>query len=236
MPHGGRLPAVLLPIPDCAVWVNTEVGVTVTQEATLRAEPRTVVGKKVKALRREGRIPGTVYGPVIEGSLNVSVDRRELERFYKAIGLNSLFTLEWDGRSQAVMIREVQVDPIRWNPLHVDFFAPNLRQELTAAVPVVLSEPSGDLVGIINQVVNEIQVKGLPADFPAHITADISGLTGAGQHVVAGDIQLPAGLELVAPADEVIVTVLAPTLAPETTEAAAEAEEAPAAEVAATEE
>jgi large subunit ribosomal protein L25 len=208
-----------------------------TQEATLRAEPRTVVGKKVKALRREGRIPGTVYGPVVDGSINVSVDRRELERFYKAVGLNSLFTLEWEGGSQAVMIREVQVDPVRWNPLHVDFFAPNLRQELTAAVPVNLSEPSGDLVGIINQVVSELQVKGLPANFPAHLTADISGLVEAGQHVVAGDIELPEGIELVAPADEVIVTVLAPTVAEgeeptEAAEAVAEGE-APAEEAAA---
>lgn len=203
-----------------------------TQQATLRAEPRTVVGKKVKALRREGRIPGTVYGPVVDGSINVSVDRRELERFYKAIGLNSLFTLEWEGGSQAVMIREVQVDPIRWTPLHVDFFAPNLRQDMTSSVPVILSEPSGDLVGIINQVVNEIQLRGLPVDFPAHVTADISGLTEAGQHVVAGDIELPAGLELVAPADEVVVTVLAPTVS-EGTEEAAEGE-TPAAEAPAT--
>jgi large subunit ribosomal protein L25 len=206
-----------------------------TQDATLRAEPRTVVGKKVKALRREGRIPGTVYGPVIDGTINVSVDRRELERFYKAVGLNSLFTLDLDGGSQAVMIREVQVDPVRWNPLHVDFFAPNLRQELTAAVPVVLSEASGDLVGIINQVVSEIQVKGLPADFPAHLTADISGLVAAGQHVVAGDIALPSGLTLVAPADEVVVTVIAPTVVEEEAEEAVAEGEAPSEEAAAAE-
>jgi large subunit ribosomal protein L25 len=210
-----------------------------TQQATLRAEPRTVVGKKVKALRREGLLPGTVYGPVIDGTINVSVDRREFERFYKAVGLNSLFTLEWEGGKQSVMIREVQVEPVRWAPLHIDFFAPNLRQEMTGAVPVNLSEPSSNLVGIVNQVVNEIAVKGLPADFPSHLTADISNLVEAGQHVVAGDIQLPAGLELVAPADEVVVTILAPTLAAEEeeTEAAAEGEaEAPAAEAPASEE
>lgn len=208
-----------------------------TQQATLRAEPRTVVGKKVKALRREGLLPGTVYGPVIDGTINVSVDRREFERFYKAVGLNSLFVLEWEGGKQSVMIREVQVEPVRWVPLHVDFFAPNLRQEMTGSVPVNLSDPSGDLVGIVNQVVSEIAVKGLPADFPAHVTADISNLVEAGQHVVAGDIELPAGLELVAPADEVVVTILAPTLAAEAdeTEAAAEGE-APAAEAPASEE
>lgn len=207
-----------------------------SEQTTLRAEPRTVVGKKVKALRRQGRIPGVVYGPVIDGTIQVSVDAREFGRFYKALGLNSLMTLEWEGGSQPVMIREVQVDPIRWNPLHIDFFAPNLRNEMTSSVPVILSDPSGDLVGIVNQVVNEIHLKGLPVDFPAHVTADISNLTAAGQHVLAGDIELPAGLALVDSAEEVVVTILAPTVSEEAQEGAAEGE-APAAEApAATEE
>jgi large subunit ribosomal protein L25 len=187
-----------------------------------------VVGKKVKALRRQGLIPGVVYGPVIEGTVQVSVNARDFGRFYKAVGLNSLMTLEWEGGSQAVMIREVQVDPVRWTPLHIDFFAPNLRNEMISSVPVILSEPSSDLVGVINQVVNEVQLKGLPADFPAHVTADISNLTAAGQHVLAGDIELPAGLELVHTADEVVVTILAPTVGEGTTEEEQEAAEAAA--------
>lgn len=199
-----------------------------SQQTTLRAEPRTVVGKKVKALRRQGLIPGVVYGPVIDGTIEVSVNARDFARFYKAVGLNSLMTLEWEGGSQAVMIREVQVDPIRWNPLHIDFFAPNLRNEMISSVPVILSEPSSDLVGVINQVINEVQLKGLPADFPAHVTADISNLTAAGQHVLAGDIELPAGLELVHTADEVVVTILAPTVGEGTTEEEQEAAEAAA--------
>jgi large subunit ribosomal protein L25 len=67
----------------------------------------------------------------------------------------------------------------------------------------------------------------LPADFPAHLTADISGLVEAGQHVVAGDIELPTGLELVAPADEVVVTVVAPTVVEEAAEEAVAEGEAP---------
>src|SRR6476659_3880686 len=73
-------------------------------EQILRAEPRTVVGKKVKALRREGLIPGVVYGPVVDGTIQVSVDRREFERYYRAIGLNTLFRLELDGPNHSVLI------------------------------------------------------------------------------------------------------------------------------------
>jgi large subunit ribosomal protein L25 len=207
-----------------------------TQDVTLRAEPRTVVGKKVKALRREGLIPGVVYGPVVEGTVQVSVEQKEFLRIYKAIGLNSLMTLEWDGGSQPVFIREVQVDPVRWNPLHIDFFAPNLRVVITSHVPVTLGEPSGDLVGLVNQTVSDVQIRGLPADLPSHLTADISGLTEPGQHVLVGDLPLPEGIELVTPADEVLVTVLAPTVEEEveTAEEAEAAEEA-AEEVPATE-
>lgn len=197
-----------------------------SQDVTLRAEPRTVVGKKVKALRREGLIPGVVYGPVVDGTVQVSVEQKEFLRIYKAIGLNSLMTLEWDGGSQPVFIREVQVDPVRWNPLHIDFFAPNLRVVITSPVPVTLGEPSGDLVGIINQTISEVQVRGLPADLPNHLTADISGLNEPGQHVMVGDLQLPEGIELVTSADEVLVTVLAPTMAEAEEETAEEAEAA----------
>lgn len=193
-------------------------------EQILRAEPRTVVGKKVKALRREGRIPGVVYGPVVDGTIEVSVDRREFERYYKAVGLNTLFKLELDGKNHSVMIREVQVEPVRWAPLHIDFFAPNLKQEITTAVNITHNEASNDLVGMVNQVVTELQVRGLPADIPMHIQADITGLRGAGDHVTAGDLALPKGITLVTPAEEIIVTILAPKVAEEEVDAAATAE------------
>lgn len=178
-----------------------------TQEVTLRAEPRTVVGKKVKALRREGLIPGVVYGPVIDGTIAVSVEQRELLRIYKAIGLNSLLKLEWDGGEQQVFIREVQVDPVRWNPLHVDFFAPNLRVEISSTVPVVLGDPSSNLVGVLNATIDHVEVRGLPANLPSNIHVDVSGLTEVGQHLTAGELDLPEGVTLVVDPETVLILV-----------------------------
>lgn len=200
-----------------------------SQEVTLRAEPRNVVGKKVKALRRAGLIPGVVYGPVIDGTIAVSVEERELLRIHKAIGLNSLLKLEWEGGSQQVFIREVQVDPVRWNPLHVDFFAPNLRVEISSSVPVVTGEASGDLVGLLNAVLDHVEIKGLPADLPSNIHVDVSGLTEVGQHVTAGDLDLPEGVTLVTDPETVVIAVSAPTLVVED-EAAEEGAEAEATE------
>ncbi len=200
-----------------------------SQEVTLRAEPRNVVGKKVKALRRAGLIPGVVYGPVIDGTIAVSVEERELLRIHKAIGLNSLLKLEWEGGSQQVFIREVQVDPVRWNPLHVDFFAPNLRVEISSSVPVVTGEASSDLVGLLNAVLDHVEIKGLPADLPSNIHVDVSGLTEVGQHVTAGDLDLPEGVTLVTDPETVVIAVSAPTLVVED-EAAEEGAEAEATE------
>ena len=74
----------------------------------IRRTAPTVVGKKVKRLRREGRVPGIVYGPVVEGTVPVSVDRREFLKFYQANGHSTLFVLRWEDGDQSVFIREVQ--------------------------------------------------------------------------------------------------------------------------------
>ena len=152
--------------------------------------------------------------------------------------MNTLFRLELEGEHHSVMIREVQVEPVRWAPLHVDFFAPNLKQEIVTSVNVAHGEPSQDLIGMVNQVITEIQVRGLPADIPMHVIADISGLRGGGEHVTAGDLPLPKGITLVTPADETVITILAPRVSEEEEVAAAPAEEAavPSAEAADTEE
>jgi large subunit ribosomal protein L25 len=86
------------------------------------AEPRTVLGKKNGALRRTGKIPGVVYGPGYESTIQVQVERREFERFYQQHGLNKPFTLNWgDGQARVVM-RDVQLNHLGNIPLHVDFY------------------------------------------------------------------------------------------------------------------
>jgi large subunit ribosomal protein L25 len=88
----------------------------------LMAEPRTVLGKKNGALRRERKVPGVVYGPGYESTIQVQVDRREFERFYQQHGLNKPFTLKWgDGQARVVM-RDVQMNHLGTQPLHVDFY------------------------------------------------------------------------------------------------------------------
>jgi len=196
-------------------------------ELTLRAEPRTVHGKKVNRLRREGLIPGVVYGPVVEGTVSVSVNQREFDKFFRNVGHSSIFTLNWDGGSQPVLIREVQVDPVTRTSLHIDFFAPNMNVALRAAVQVVLTNPSEAIEGVLQHILTEVEVEALPSDLPHQIDADASGLVAVGDAVHVRDLTAPAGVTIVTDGDELIASVVA-----EAAQEAAEAEEAGAEEAA----
>ena len=88
----------------------------------LMAEPRTALGKKNGALRRTGKVPGVVYGPSHDSTIQVQVDRRDFEKFYESLGLNKPFTLKWDGGTARVVIRDVQMNHLNTIPLHIDFY------------------------------------------------------------------------------------------------------------------
>src|SRR5690606_32809068 len=107
-------------------------------QPTLSAEARTVVGEKVKNLRKQGLVPAVSSGPGLKETIQVTVEENGFSKFYQVHGHSTLLKLSSDGKNYQVLIRDVQVDPVRKNPLHVDFFAPNLKKETTASVPLAL--------------------------------------------------------------------------------------------------
>src|SRR5215212_4807246 len=185
---------------------------------------RTVVGKKVRQLRREGLVPGVVYGPVVEGTVPVSVDRREFLKFYQTNGHSTLFVLRWEDGDQSVFIREVQQDPVRREPLHIDFFAPNLRMPVRAIVPLAFHNPSNTIDGMLAEIRTEVEVEALPASIPHQIDIDVSELIHPGDAIRVGDLNSPDGVTAVTAEDETIVQVEA--VYQEAEEAAEEAAEA----------
>ncbi len=177
----------------------------------LKAEPRTLIGKAVKKLRREGIVPAVVYGPGIQGTQAISVPARDLERAYTQFGKSALLRLKLQGGStQSVFIHQVQYDHTHRHLTHVDFLAPNMRIELTVAVPVVLTgeSPATKLEdGVLVQSANELQITALPDHIPGVLAVDVSGLAEIHAQILAGDVELPAGVTLASPAEEVVVTV-----------------------------
>jgi len=193
----------------------------------LRAEPRTVRGKKVGRLRREGLVPGVVYGPVLKETVSVSVESREFARLYNRVGHSTIFSLEWESTKQPVLIREVQVDPVRRDHLHIDFFAPNMNVTLRQMVPLVLVNHNPDAQGVLNTVLTDIEVEALPSDLPHQLEVDSSSLAEVGDTLRVSDIVAPAGVTILANEDDTVATLMAETVeAPEEEEGAEETEAA----------
>lgn len=175
-------------------------------QPTLSAEERTIVGKKVKNLRKQGLVPAVIYGPGLEETVQISVNEKIFSKFYQVHGLSTLLELSSQGESYQVLIRDVQVDPVRRNPIHVDFFAPNLKKETTASVHLTLINiPEGP--GIFNPVLSELNVSGLPSAIPARIEVDCSVLQNEGDQLRVADLQIPAGITVLTGEDEVVASL-----------------------------
>lgn len=177
----------------------------------LTAQQRTIVGKKVRKLRHQGLIPAVVYGHGLDKPQSITLTAREIERVYVQLGRSALLNLRVEGApSRAVLIHDVQFDNTHRYLTHVDFLAPNMTQVLTVGVPLALVGESpvvrnGD--GILVQDLTEVQVSALPDHLPAALTLDVSHLTEISAQITAGDVQLPEGVTMITPADDVIVTV-----------------------------
>ncbi|MGD9715024.1 MAG: 50S ribosomal protein L25 [Thermomicrobiales bacterium] len=184
---------------------------------SLMAEPRDVVGKKVKRLRAMGKVPAVVYGPALEQTVQITVNERDFIRFYHHHGHATLFDLDCDGSTYQVFIRDVQASPVRRNPIHIDFFAPNLNKPIHASVPIALHDaPDGP--GIFSQLLSEIVVNGLPRDIPHRVVVDASVLQAIGDAVRVSDVEFAESIELVTNADEIIAMLVAPVLETDVTE------------------
>ena len=178
-------------------------------ELVLMAEPRDVHGKKVKALRRQGLIPGVVYGPVVDGTVSVSVNSRDFNKFFMAHGHSTIFTVKWDGGSQPVLIREVQRDPVRQDILHIDFFAPNMNVMLRQHVSVTLANVPEINGAMLQQSLNDIEVEALPANLPSEITIDVSHLEAVGDTITVADVPAMENVTLITEAETTIASIVA---------------------------
>src|SRR3954452_15433055 len=109
---------------------------------TLAAEPREVVGKKVAAMRRDGRLPAVVYGHG-ESSESVSIDAHEFEQVRRHAGQNALIDLSVQGKkARPVLVHAVQVHPVNRRPLHVDLFLVRMTEKRTVKGGLVATAPS----------------------------------------------------------------------------------------------
>jgi len=175
-------------------------------QTELEVQPRSVVGKKVKYLRREGVVPCVVYGRA--HPMNIQGPELDVARAI-ARASGQLITLRVAGEDEGRMVlaREVQRDVISGQLLHADFLEVDITERIQVTVPLVLiGEPS--LVeasqAVLLQALNEVEIECLPTDIMQSIEVDVSGLADFSDAIYVRDLQLPETVELLTPSDEMI--------------------------------
>jgi large subunit ribosomal protein L25 len=201
----------------------------------LRAWRRPQSGKGVaRKIRAKGLIPAVFYGA--GENIPLSIHPQDLLKILSA-GENTIFQLDLDGEAgqeRTAIVRELQRDPIKDTLLHADLYKISMDVELTVSVPIVLEGQSravSDVGGVINQLLHEIDIQCLPSLIPHELKIDVSHL-GLGDVLHVRDLQVPAGIRVLADPEEVVASVSVPgaeaAAAPtgEAEASAAEAEEA----------
>lgn len=185
---------------------------------TIQAEAR---GSKPnpRALRRQGRIPGVLYGH--EVSQPIAVNAKELEQLLARITRSSQITLVMNGKQVPVFIKEIQYDPLTDRPIHIDFYHPAPGRPVTIEVPVRLhGEPKGRKEGGVLQLLRDVvKVRGPAESIPEVIEVDVTNL-GIGRAVHVNELKLE-GVQVLTPGEATIVTIVAPRKEEEVAVAAA---------------
>lgn len=194
------------------------------QQAKLTVQTRAEVGRNaIKKVRKQGLIPGVIYG-VGHEPINLEVNGRQLSTVLAhASSENILLELEIvDGdnkRNSLAMIQEVQHHPLQRRILHVDFHAVSATEKITAEVPIeTTGEPVGVKTGggLLEHVLRDLEVECLPGDLPERIQVDVTNLD-VNQSIHVKDLQLPAGVEAITDGDLTVVAVSAPRVEEEPT-------------------
>ena len=182
------------------------------EEIVLKAEKRQIIGKQVRALRRDGKMPAVIYGHGID-PLAISLDVHEASILLPGISMSQLLVIEVDGEKHTVLVRDKQYHPVRDNILHVDFLAVSMTEKLRTVVPIELvgEAPAVEAFGAMIILTQEIlSIECLPGDLPEVITVDISGLNEIGDSILVGDANIPPNVEVLTDPDEMIVQASMP--------------------------
>lgn len=185
------------------------------ERITLNAEMRDVKGKgAARSLRREGAVPAVVYRG--GDSTPIKIGRKELAKFIQTTaGEQVMVNLQFaGGDNKLALVKDYQVDPIKGELLHTDFYEVSLTEEIKVIVHITtVGEPIGVKRdgGLLQHGIREIEIQCLPDKIPGHIEIDVTKLeTGKSVHV--SDLKLSEGIKVLTDMDEVVATVTVPVV------------------------
>ena len=182
-----------------------------TQAIKLTLDPRDILGKKVKQLRKTGTIPVHLYGPGLESRSLQCAQPLLIRALSQAGGTTPInVTVPGENGEQLTFAREIQWDPLTGNILHVDFLAVEANQPVVAQVPISLvgdSPGAREAGGTVIQQLRELTVEALPLEIPSTIEVDLSKLTDPSGTIRAGELDLGANVTLVTDSEEVVARI-----------------------------
>jgi large subunit ribosomal protein L25 len=180
---------------------------------TLDATRRTLTGKKVAQLRRDGKLPAVLYGRSMKAPVPVTFDRTQASKALRHITYSSLIKIKLEGEEHNTLVRDFQIDTLRGDLTHVDFLVVSLTEKVKTEVGIVMEGKApviANLGGLLVPGLERVDVEALPQDLPEHFTVDVSNLANFGDALFVRDLIVPANVTVLTDPDELLVVASAP--------------------------
>jgi large subunit ribosomal protein L25 len=176
----------------------------------LNALPRQPLGKRSRRLVREGKVPAIVYGHNTEPT-PIVLDRLEFQKVFVKSGRTHLVDLSIEGRTEKVLVREIQTHPRRLGPIHVDFYQVNLQEKIEVEVPVHLVGESaavkrGD--ADILQPMHSVRIEVLPSEIPEAFEVDLTPLEEIESELRVSELKVPKGVTILDDPEDLVVKIV----------------------------
>lgn len=178
----------------------------------LVVESRSIFGKSLKTLRKEGLIPAEFYGKGVSNA-HLAIKRDDFKKIFKAAGENTVIQLLIDKKNQPALIYDVQEDRLSGEVTHVDFYGVRMDEKIKAHIPIEfegVAPAIKEFGGVLNKTLSEIEVEALPGDLPHNFTVDLSSLKNIDESIYVKDLAVAKGVKVFIGPETPVVSVAAP--------------------------
>ena len=178
----------------------------------IQTENRNIFGKKLEPFRKKGKLPAVLYGPK-EKARPIFISLKDFKKIWDEAGESTVIQLNLGDTKKEVLIQDVAMDPVKGEPVHVDFYAVLMDKPIKASISLVfegISPAVKNLGGILIKVMHELEVEALPKNLPHELSVDISALASFENKISAKDIILSKGVKLISNPEETIALIEAP--------------------------
>lgn len=180
------------------------------EQVPLTAEKRTVTGRKVKKLRKDGLIPAHVFGHGLKTE-HIQLKAGDFAKVFEKVGQTGIIDLTVGSAKKPVMVKGIQIHPVTDLILHIDFYQVNLSEKVKVNVPLAISGEAPALekkLGLLLTPVTEVEVEALPTDIPESIQVDVTSLVAVGDELKVKDLKFDrAKVEILADDQLVVVQI-----------------------------